>query len=443
MKVCVFSGSVRNQAYVSMNLVTTIIGSVSSLLTILLIRRVNVTNGHVVLVLIMSYYQLAYDLTFFFSNVDCGEYISNIANFFQLLGGVSGSLVSNWIAFIALYIVYYRAKFDVMKNLRLIQWSCFLPGFANALFFVSVAQPDDTKENDFLVYVSVIYVYYYIRLATIVVNFLLCSFTAYWIYKRRSTIGVATDSEIAIRILSRRMIYYPIIQAIGRAGYSWYELEWGVDIDQVNNAGETQYASLMFLTVITPMVSVGYLAIFLLMQPDAYNHLMAMLQCRTYQKEMNNNVRVLSRKAAVREQKAARETIDTTNAASGELDSFDFDQAENQQQQAMNDGIQANRPSHSFDWYRSSQSGGIEEKQAMCDDNELFGIVERESVSTGNNRSLPSASIRFGNSSQQNSRPSSTRWQPSVAAPEPIITVENVLRADEDYRNRLESDQRL
>jgi len=393
MAVCVFNGSVRNQAYVSMNLVTSIIGSIASLLTILLIRRMNVTNGkngHVVLVLIMSYYQLAYDLTFFFSNVNCGDDLTTIANFFQLLGGVSGSLISNWIAFVALYIVHYRAKFDVMKNLQLIQWSCFIPGFANALFFVAVTQPD-TTENNFLVYVSVIYVYYYIRIASIAINFVLCSITAYWIYKRRSTIGIATDSEIAIRILSRRMIYYPLIQAICRAGYSWYELEWGVDIDQVNSAGETQYASLMLLTVITPMVSIGYLVIFVLMQPDAYNHLLAMLRYRTYQKEKTSNFIVLSRKAAARERKAARATNDTTNTANAELDSYDFDQAENQQ--PIN-GSQANRSSLSFNWFRPSR---VEEEQAMCNDEELLGIVERESVSTagGNTRTTRPTTTKF------------------------------------------------
>jgi hypothetical protein len=78
-----FEGTEEHQVYVILNLITSIVGSAASLFTILLIHRMKVNTGHVLLVLTMSYFQLLYDLTFFFSNVVVTYYTNVFANFVQ------------------------------------------------------------------------------------------------------------------------------------------------------------------------------------------------------------------------------------------------------------------------------------------------------------------------------------------------------------------------
>lgn len=290
----VFGGNDRHQVYVWLNLVTTIVGTSASLLTILLIQRMKSNTGHVYLIFVMSLYQLMYDVTFFFSNVDCGYYISTVANFFQILGGISGSLVSNWIAFIALYIVWHRQRFDIFGLIKSIQISCFVPGIVAAIVFLWAMVPE-SKYNARLETISIVYIYNSIRLISIALNFLFVFMTAARTYYRSGSGGTRTEQEIAIRTLSRRMVFYPVIQAIGRSGYTWYEFDYGTAVGE-DDANNTEYAALIFLTVITPMVSVGYLLIFVMMQPNAYRQLKQLLSCSPQDKQepkepntMNNN----------------------------------------------------------------------------------------------------------------------------------------------------------
>ncbi|RYG95241.1 hypothetical protein EON65_56280, partial [archaeon] len=267
--------SVEDQVYVVLNLLMATIGSLASLLTIILIRRMKMQRtGHIILVLWMSRFQLMYDLTFFFSNVDCGYYITVAADFFQLCCGMSSALVSNWIAFIAWHVVSYRVKFDVLKHFYFILPSCVVPSLVDAIIYATatIPQPDT---NDYLEDVSVLGFYYYTRLVSIGFNFVFCVLTIYLIHQMSPNRKIKSEAEIAIRNVAIRMIYYPVVQAIGRSGYAWYEAQYGTSIDVTDQPGK--FACLIFMTVVTPLQSVGYLIIFLIMQPDAYLHFKSMI----------------------------------------------------------------------------------------------------------------------------------------------------------------------
>jgi hypothetical protein len=284
----IFDGDTDYKVYVSLNLITTVLGSFASLFTILLIYRMGVKTGHVKLVLTMSIFQLMYDVTFFFSNVDCGYYISVVANIFQVLGGIAGSLVSNWIAFIALYIILYRRKFDIFGHYLKILASCMVPGLVDVVIFLVATCPEDAQ-NDELLDVSILDYYYYLRIGSICLNFIFVFVACYKVDLMSSKTSNKSEQEIAIRTLARRLILYPIVQAIGRSGYAWYEFEYGVDID-TDDPTDQQFASLIFLTIITPFVSIGYLIIFLVMQPNAYKEFKKMVFCRDYESPTNKTL---------------------------------------------------------------------------------------------------------------------------------------------------------
>lgn len=272
----VFHGTQREEAYVYLNLFTSIIGTICSIITIILIRRVKSTTGHVYLVYLMSVYQLLYDITFFFSEVPVRYYISVTANLFQATCGVASSFVSNWIAFIAMYIVWYRRKVDVFANLKIIHITSFLPGFASALIYL-VASVPKSKASEDLVNISIVYIYNNLRLFSIFLNFVFVLMILVRIYRFNG--NPSSPQEIAIRTLARRMIYYPIIQAIGRSGYSWYEYAYGTNFGD-EKVDTVEYSSMILAAIVTPAVSVGYMIIFLIMQPNAYKHFKALIFCQ-------------------------------------------------------------------------------------------------------------------------------------------------------------------
>lgn len=265
--------------YIALNLITAIIGSIASLVTIVLIYKMPIT-GHTLLILCMSWFQLMYDLTLFNSNVDIGYWYTTSANACQLFSGIGGSLASNFIAYIAFYVVYYRKSYDIIKNFKLIVLCCIIPSAIDTALFLYGAIPKNAHPyimND----VAILGFYYYFRLVSIVLNFILFGAAAYSIRLMSSGTHTKSYQEEAISTLSRRMIYYPILQAISRSGYAWYEFEYGAQVDQ-SEVSTKQYSAMIFLTVITPTVSVGYLIIFLKMQPHAYEHFKAMCTGRTF-----------------------------------------------------------------------------------------------------------------------------------------------------------------
>lgn len=267
-----FGGSEHNQALACVTLVTSIIGCTASLFMIALIRQMRTKTGHtshVLLVLVMSYFQIIYDFTFLFRVVDCGYYIFIVANFFQIFAGTTGSLISNWISLIAFLIVVFHMKFDANQYFYSILSSAVLPGLIVAVLYISTSVPED-RQNEAATQ-AVEYLYYYIRLALIFVNFVLCTIIIYKVetISSKSKSKKASPQEIAIKLLSRRMIYYPIIQAFSRIAFSWYEQIYGFSLNG-NTDNHKQYRLMVLIAVTTPFVSVGYLVIFLMMQPNAY-----------------------------------------------------------------------------------------------------------------------------------------------------------------------------
>jgi hypothetical protein len=284
-----FGGSPRNVGYVVVNLITSFFGTLASVVTILLIRRMKATTGHVHLVFLMSVYQLMYDVSFFFAVVNIQYYVVAVSKAFQLFGGVASSIMSNWIAFVALYVVWYRQRLDIFQSIRAIHWTSLLPSIVTS--FVSfISDIPKSNENPKLESINVIYVYDTIRWFSIFLNFVFTFLIVVKVYQYKST--ESSRQEVAIRTLAKRMIFYPIIQAISRSGLSWYEYAYGARFD-VDDADNLKYSSMIFASVITPTVSIGYLFIFLIMQPNAYLKFKNMLLCRASleEEEINHGAR--------------------------------------------------------------------------------------------------------------------------------------------------------
>ena len=274
-----FGNSVHQQVFVTLVLIGSICSSFASMLMLLIIYKLKVWNGHILLVVSMTVFQFVYDATFFTGMIDVGnEYVTIISNVLQLFSGVTSSLVSNLVAWITFYVIYYKKGFDIFRYYSVMMLIVVLPAIADcALFLCSIRG----NRSEYFKNIAVLYVYYYLKLVSIIFNFVLGSITFYEIRRIRSGKERLTKSESSLNTLSMRLFYYPIVQSISRIGFAWYEFSYQYDNSSSggmnfnpSNASDTQFAAQCLLAITMPIASIGYLFIFLLMQPRAYRTLL-------------------------------------------------------------------------------------------------------------------------------------------------------------------------
>jgi hypothetical protein len=211
-----------------------------------------------------------YDITLFTVIVDVGNYpIVYLSTVVEIIGGIGASFMSNWIAFVLFYVVVYKKSFDVMKNYIYIILSTIIIWIPIVVIYSIGALPEGS--NPHLVTFVHLTLYYYARLVSIALNFIMIGFIVYKNYQVRSKNATKTPAEIAINTLCRRVMYYPVLQTISRSGYAWYEFQYGFNfsVSQAQHDPE-RYGLLIYSAIITPTISIGYLMIFLYIEPHAY-----------------------------------------------------------------------------------------------------------------------------------------------------------------------------
>lgn len=268
----------RMQIYLGISFSTCVIGLFASILTVLVIRKLYPITSHVYLILCMTIYQGIYNIFFFFMEGSAGSRMKVLAMFFTLVCGVASSVLSNWIAYAVFSTIFYRKKFDVFKHLPMVHLSAALPGLVLAIVYVYASVPESDPDTS-LQFVVARYAYNVIRSASIWINVVFIATTAYLISRiYGKSIKNLTSADVAIVTLCRRMIFYPFIQAVGRSGCAWYEAVYGLDYNP-EKPSNPQFASLLYMAIAMPLVSVGYLLVFLWMQPNAWRHLKMLLNC--------------------------------------------------------------------------------------------------------------------------------------------------------------------
>lgn len=302
----------RLQIYLSLLFVCCIIGIVASVLTILVIGRMLPMTSHVYLIFFMTLFQLIYDAAFFFKDGTTGYVGRSVANFLTIFAGISTSLISNWIAYAMFYTVVYRKKFDVITNLRVLHASYGVPSTIVGVLFLCVVFPQG-HQHPLLKDIIVKYINNIIRFGSILLNFILILGTTLHVYYLYGKTGNRSPSDIAVSALCQRMVFYPIIQAIGRVGAAWYEIGYGLTYVPTHPS-DVRYASMVFMAIICPLVSVGYLIVFLWMQPNAWNHLKSilMLESVSREDELSTQTNRANRSSTLSESNAIRQRYAST-----------------------------------------------------------------------------------------------------------------------------------
>lgn len=272
----IFGDNLHCQVFVSLVLIGTIVSSSFSILMLILIKRMNLWNEYIFLITMMAAFQLVYDITFFPGVVNVGDkYLTIIANTLQLFSGVVSSLLSNVVAGITFYVIYFKLTLSVFNNFLIFLSIVIIPALIDCVIYLVSLQGRNSKiYSD----IAVIYFYYYLKLVSIGLNFFLVALISYEIRRTGSGKQRKSLSETSMSALSLRLFLYPLVQSVSRVGCAWYEWEYqynshdsnGFDLNPPTTT-DRQFAAQIVMALTMPLASIGYLIIFLLMQPKACN----------------------------------------------------------------------------------------------------------------------------------------------------------------------------
>jgi hypothetical protein len=267
-----------NDQLLTVFLISNIVSGISlacTLVNLFLIKVMKKWNGYLAIIVNMCFCQMVYDVSFTLHiSTNNGDAVVALWNACQFFGGLSVSLWTNILATIIFRVVYFRRSTDIIKNFYLLCCIALLPSLLLGLLalLLQVKGLDGRKEN------VVEMVYYWGRIASIVYNFIMHFMIQRRSYQTRTarlTSG-RTPQEIAIEVLSRRMIFYPLMQAISRIGATIYEGLYGFG-PYGGHTSRTQFGLACTYSALSPATGIGYLLVFLLMQPFAMDQLRSFL----------------------------------------------------------------------------------------------------------------------------------------------------------------------
>jgi hypothetical protein len=268
--------------YVSLNIIAFVLESIAAILSLMVMHRMKSQTAHITLLWHMTVWQFWANIFTLTSNIYIGYDWREVSMAIVIPTGIATAVISNWMVFLAWYIVINQKPFDIFPKLPWVHISAIVPGVIMDIIFIKAAAENDTNLEEIIV----VDVYNICRIVSIGFNFLLIIFIIYKISNitsRSRALTKETMKEGAIRTLALRMILYPVVQAIARSAYSYYEFEYGAFRGDDDDPSDNKQACMIYLTLVTPLVSIGYLVILCVMQPKAYLHLKAIVTCRPYE----------------------------------------------------------------------------------------------------------------------------------------------------------------
>jgi hypothetical protein len=123
---------------------------------------------------------------------------------------------------------------------------------------------------------SVLLAYFILRTVSIAINLIAIIVIFYKIYRLRKKDPLFQPNADPAYVLSKRLVYYCVIQTITRIGSSWYQLQYGFGSAAEYDASQASLLkSGIYLSefILNPSAGIGYLIIFLKIQPDAWKEL--------------------------------------------------------------------------------------------------------------------------------------------------------------------------
>mmetsp|Transcript_2651 Transcript_2651/g.3979 ORF Transcript_2651/g.3979 Transcript_2651/m.3979 type:complete len:371 (-) Transcript_2651:295-1407(-) len=270
------SGDNNQTVVISICLCFATLSLFASVITLILIKRLKKWNGYLQLVVSLTICQIAYDIGFyplpwFYTRV--GELLFILLN---TSGGLASSLWSNAIILVTCHIVMHLRSVDIIKMYPLYFTLVMVPSLSVAI--VSAVFPDSSYTQ--MAYLA-------IRSLSILVNIVAILIIFCKISRMQKEGDVREDPNCnPVFVLSKRLVYYCMVQTVTRIGSSWYQLQYGFggtyDADSASTLETAVYFSEFILN---PSAGIGYLIVFLYIQPDAVGELRSLLRPRKFSRK--------------------------------------------------------------------------------------------------------------------------------------------------------------
>lgn len=184
-----------------------------------------------------------------------------------MMGGISSSLWSNVILFIIFQIIWTLHSVNISKNYLFYFLIVIIPSSVISILEGIFVRHDGST--------AVFLTYFIIRTISVIANIILMILIFYQLSKLNSLSNTSENSQKfhsinPIYLLSMRLIYYCLIQTISRIGASWYQLQYGYGHNYHHETASTiQTVAYLLEYILTPSAGIGYLIVFLMIQPEA------------------------------------------------------------------------------------------------------------------------------------------------------------------------------
>jgi len=262
------------------------VNTLGSILTLMLIYKLNKVNGYMRMVVAMTLSQTAFDIGLLLFNTSVLEW-QYTQLFLGIFCGTATGLWSLVIVFVMVYVIKSRKYFDVDGNFNLI---FLVVTVSNLVFSIACLVSYIHYKQTFA---SLFAAFNMIRVAIIVLT---SAFIAIAVYELRNA-GI--DNQSPVKILARRLCLYPLVQLVSRLPITVYQFHYGKPLREFGftmNASGTQKFWFIASVVFTPSAGLGNLVAFLNVQPDAYELLRSYFPCLRKVKALHANSRRASKR---------------------------------------------------------------------------------------------------------------------------------------------------
>ena len=277
-------------AYVIISLVFASISTVCTVLTLWLLHDINRWTGFAGLVYALTLSQLIYDVGFFVKPVLSATSNAPIFAFYllQITGGLATTLFTNVISYIVVVISFSLRSYDIKKNFASIV-ACVsvlsvVPALLAALGETEALGNSSRAVSSF----AVLYYYAIARVLSIVFNFFCYILLGFrlrrmgWTFFPSSSSNKSSAPVHPVCALANRMVYYPVVQVLTRLPAAWLEFGYDMSINDdaafeaMTHTDAYKTANTLY-SISGPSAGIGFLIIFLVMQPAALRHLVSHL----------------------------------------------------------------------------------------------------------------------------------------------------------------------
>lgn len=248
-----------------------IIGSLASLVLLLLVLDLKIWNDFIRMIYFMTVSQFIYDVLISCFSFPLGPWVEVIC----YMGAVSSFIISTMIAFSVLHVLYYKSIFNLKRFWWVWAVLVFVP---NSIIFILLIHGFYVRDESLVRFGQDLVTY--IRLFCLLLNlifFALCKYQTCLIYNYFLDRNIPlSNSSIAMQVLINRLKYYPLVQACSRIPAAIYEFTYGFNFAYYDTNNIRFYLAVI-CTNVSLVSPIGFLLIYLKMQPKAYEQLKSRL----------------------------------------------------------------------------------------------------------------------------------------------------------------------